>query len=376
MTPWLPSNLLSRLASLPLGWRSLYVAILLVLSGVAHGMISHQDDKIQALSAGNEKLSAAVEKLNDRVNNLRTTGETTVPSPTPMASDPATSARLDEFKSALVAAVDCTAALEAELAAAQRSIQNMAETVPALRESLEGRLLALEEQEPPAFDTSALTQQLAAQAKGLADIAAGLSQLEKEASPDSSGVSEELGRLESSAILAFQTLDQQFQNILGRLDEMAERDQELGQAQEAARVALQSELNQWRQRHTPLVWGLAAQLSGETVRFSESTNLADGAAAQAALAQVATLLLASDASVGIRVVGYADFDGTDAESNRITSQKRADYILEQLTRLGAPKERMLAVGKATEDRVIDSDAAGNGNRRVIFEPFLLKDTSG
>ena len=136
MTPWLPSNLLSRLASLPLGWRSLYVAILLVLSGVAHGMISHQDDKIQALSAGNEKLSAAVEKLNERVNNLRTTGETTVPSPTPMASDPATSARLDEFKSALVAAVDRTAALEAELAAAQRSIQNMAEIVPALRESL------------------------------------------------------------------------------------------------------------------------------------------------------------------------------------------------------------------------------------------------
>ena len=83
----------------------------------------------------------------------------------------------------------------------------MAETVPALRESLEGRLLALEEQEPPAFDTSALTQQLAAQAKGLADIAARLSLLEKEASPDSSGVSEELGRLESSAILAFQTLD-------------------------------------------------------------------------------------------------------------------------------------------------------------------------
>ena len=157
---------------------------------------------------------------------------------------------------------------------------------------------------------------------------------------------------------------------------MAERDQELGQAQEAARVALQSELNQWRQRHTPLVWGLVAQLSGETVRFSESTNLADGAAAQAALAQVATLLLASDASVGIRVVGYADFDATDAESNRITSQKRADYILDQLTRLGAPKERMLAVGRATEDRVIDSDAAGNGNRRVIFERFLLKDTSG
>ena len=88
------------------------------------------------------------------------------------------------------------------------------------------------------------------------------------------------------------------------------------------------------------------------------------------------LLLALDASVGIRVVGYADFDGADAASNRITSQKRADYIQDQLTRLGSPIERMLAVGRALEDRVIDLDAAGNGNRRVIFEPFLLKDTSG
>ena len=72
------------------------------------------------------------------------------------------------------------------------------------------------------------------------------------------------------------------------------------------------------------------------------------------------------------MVGYADFDGTDAGANWITSQERAIAVVEHLVRLGVPAERLLAVGRASEDRVVDSDSPGNANRRAIFEPFLLE----
>ena len=185
---------------------------------------------------------------------------------------------------------------------------------------------------------------------------------------------EEMARLQKSVMTAFQTLDQHFQLINGRLDGLATRDDELALAQDAALVALQAELNQSRARNSPPLWEMTARLSGLTVGFSEGTDLADSAATQHVLQQVAALLLEADPALGIRVVGYADFDGTDAVSNRVTSQKRADYILDQLTRLGVPAERLLAVGRATEDRVVNSDASGNDNRRVVFEAFLLKDS--
>ena len=178
---------------------------------------------------------------------------------------------------------------------------------------------------------------------------------------------------DASIRLAFRTLDEQFQAVRERLEELANQDIALKQGQEATLVALQTELNDWRTRHYPPVWDLAAQLSGITVRFSEGLHFAIPSEAEAALQQVSTLLLAADTSLGVRVVGYADFDGTDAESNRITSQKRANEIKQLLVSLGVPEDRLVAVGRATEDRVVDSDAEGNANRRAIFEPFVLKD---
>ena len=101
----------------------------------------------------------------------------------------------------------------------------MAEAVPALRTLLESRLLVLEEQKPPTVDTSAHRLRQREQAKFWANITTQLSLLEKKAPSDSSSVSEDFRRLQKRATLAFQTPDQQFQNIQGRLDEMAERDQ-------------------------------------------------------------------------------------------------------------------------------------------------------
>lgn len=314
-----------------------------------------------------------------------------------------------------------TATLEDTVAGMRSEINNVNESMIAVRDQLGGRVTALEQRAAsfpnaigahltpapvrPDFNTALAAQAgevqaLASLVRALSDgtdaiaaIEARLNRLEETAAaplspfrvastapdmPASSeaepGTATEVAVLRETAMQAFQTLDGQFQVIVGRLERLAERDHELEQAQEATMVALQTQLNDWRDRHAPPVWDMAAQLSSLTIRFSEATRYADPGAADTALQQVSGLLLSADPSLGVRVVGYADFDGTDAVSNRITSQKRADAIKEQLVSLGVPEGRLLAVGRSTEDRVIDSDAAGNANRRAIFEAFLLEDT--
>jgi outer membrane protein OmpA-like peptidoglycan-associated protein len=185
----------------------------------------------------------------------------------------------------------------------------------------------------------------------------------------------EAAAFRQSVMLAFRTLDGRFQAVKERLDALAARDRELAQGQEATLVAVQTGLNDWRERHSPPVWDLAAQLSGFTIRFLEGIELADPAKAETALSEVAAVLLAADQELGVRVVGYADFDGADPDSNRITSQKRADAVVAQLIQLGVPENRLVAVGRAAEERLIDSDAPGNANRRAVFEPFLLENTA-
>jgi len=185
----------------------------------------------------------------------------------------------------------------------------------------------------------------------------------------------EAAAFRQSVMLAFRTLDGRFQAVKERLDALAARDRELAQGQEATLVAVQTGLNDWRERHSPPVWDLAAQLSGFTIRFLEGIELADPAKAETALSEVAAVLLAADQELGVRVVGYADFDGADPDSNRITSQKRADAVMAQLIQLGVPENRLVAVGRAAEKRLIDSDAPGNANRRAVFEPFLLENTA-
>jgi outer membrane protein OmpA-like peptidoglycan-associated protein len=330
-------------------------------------------------------------------------------------------ANAGEVLAALATFMMRTATLEDTVAGMRSDLNSLNESMIAVRDQLGDRLTALEQRAdsftgaagahrtpapmPPDY-TAALTAQaddvqaLASLVRALsngtdaiASIEARLNRLEDTAAappppirvastaPDMPAspqaepeAATEVAVLRETAMQAFQTLDGQFQVIVGRLEGLAERDQELEQAQEATMVALQTQLNDWRERHSPPVWNMAAQLSGLTIRFSEATRFADPVAADAALQEVSGLLLSADRSLGVRVVGYADFDGTDAVSNRITSQKRADAVKEQLVSLGVPEGRLLAVGRSTEDRVIDSDAAGNANRRAIFEAFLLEDT--
>jgi outer membrane protein OmpA-like peptidoglycan-associated protein len=120
------------------------------------------------------------------------------------------------------------------------------------------------------------------------------------------------------------------------------------------------------------VWDLTGQLAGVSLQFGQAVEYADPTVANETLAQVVSLVLAAQPSVGLRVVGHADFGGADPDADRITSQKRADAVRDQLVSLGIPAQRLASTGRATEDRVEDSNEFGNANRRVVFEPFMIR----
>ena len=93
-------------------------------------------------------------------------------------------------------------------------------------------------------------------------------------------------------------------------------------------------------------------------------------AAEALLRRITAWLMEAGPEIGLRIVGYADIDGSGEPSNRITSQKRADAVRQMMLDLGIPGDRVVAVGRSTENRLVDDDSSGNANRRVAFEPFL------
>lgn len=337
-----------------------YAVAGVVVIGICYWIISAQSARIDALVLENQQQASIVGQLAGEVAGLKAEQHSLAST---MQARLARPPQNNEPSAAVLAQIGM---LDSRLSAVEQRPPPRQEPPQAVLSALDGHSVALK-------TLRAETQKLSHRLDTLVKSAATAPQA---AAATGTANPEELARLEHAAIAAFQTLDQQFQSILEQLETLAERDEALEQAQEASRVALQTELTQWRERHSPPIWDMTAQLSGVTIRFSEATVIADEVAAQEILQEVSTLLLSAEATLGIRVVGYADFDGTDSASNRITSQKRADYILDQLIRLGVPKERLLAVGRSTEDRVVDSDAPGNANRRVIFEPFALEDING
>lgn len=190
-------------------------------------------------------------------------------------------------------------------------------------------------------------------------------------SPASPQLTRQLDDLEKASIAAIGTLDERMQAIAGELAALREQDAELAAELENTRVALEAELVRWRERESPPIWRLSAKLAGVMIRFSEGNRLTDPAKAENTLRSIAGWVLETGPEIGLRVVGYADIDGAGEPSNRVTSQKRADAVRDMLIVLGIPADRVVAVGRSTEDRLVDDDGSGNANRRVSFEPFLI-----
>lgn len=100
------------------------------------------------------------------------------------------------------------------------------------------------------------------------------------------------------------------------------------------------------------------------VFFASGTDYRDAAAASAFLDEVARLVRATD--VVVRVVGYTDETGGQ-QRNSPLSQSRADRVLADLVQRGAPRERLVAVGRATAIDISPRTGADSANRRVELE---------
>lgn len=114
---------------------------------------------------------------------------------------------------------------------------------------------------------------------------------------------------------------------------------------------------------------LEAFIKSNAIFFTNAADYRDVAIAQATLDQLAKLIQGAPGWI-VRVVGYTDdVGGLQSQRNLALSQQRADLVLEELTRRGVPRERLVAVGRAAVLDIAPRSSAGAtpGNRRVEFE---------
>jgi len=101
--------------------------------------------------------------------------------------------------------------------------------------------------------------------------------------------------------------------------------------------------------------------------FAQKEDFADAEAASATLDAVAALLRKS--GEGVRVVGYADDTGGD-QLNIDGSRHRAAKVASMLVDRGIAADRIVVVGRAARDPIVETQALNHSrNRRVTFEPL-------
>lgn len=114
------------------------------------------------------------------------------------------------------------------------------------------------------------------------------------------------------------------------------------------------------------------QLTGVRIQFASAARPANAQDANATLRKIGEIALGLPEDARIRVIGYADSDGT-TEANRITSKRRSDWAVEELAKIGVPRGRLISVGRGAE-RLLSPDANDDSpNRRVEFELFTPSD---
>lgn len=114
------------------------------------------------------------------------------------------------------------------------------------------------------------------------------------------------------------------------------------------------------------------QIAGVRIQFASAAQPVDADDANATLRMIGEITRALPKSAQLRVVGYADSDGT-TEANRITSKRRSDWAVDELAKIGVPRARMVSVGRGAE-RLLSPDATDDSpNRRVEFEIVMPTD---
>lgn len=280
-------------------------------------------DASAAIAANVETFSQTLDRLESAATDARRAAATAVTGLEDVVAEAtAISTRVESVADrteALAASVD---ALEADVAARNGAAARLEADMAAWRASLgDSALKAAAKLTPAPPSTSTLGG-----AEGLSD-----------------GLAARLEAVESRAAEAIALLDE-------RIDRVA---REAAEAQPRAASPIQS---------------AARELAAIRIRFASSAQPASAAEADQALAKVAEIALAMPADAKLRIIGYADSDGT-TEANRITSKRRSDWAFEKLAAFGVPRDRMVSVGRGAE-RLLSPDASDDSpNRRVEFEAF-------
>ena len=110
------------------------------------------------------------------------------------------------------------------------------------------------------------------------------------------------------------------------------------------------------------------------VFFTRDNNLRDPELAGRKLKNLATLLAAAPEGVRVSAIGYSDPSGS-TELNRRISQRRAEFIVDELKRLGAPGGRLVAVGRASDKLLSQATGDDSDNRRVEFAVIQIQTPS-
>ena len=102
------------------------------------------------------------------------------------------------------------------------------------------------------------------------------------------------------------------------------------------------------------------------VFFTKDNDLRDPEQAGRQLRDLARLLAAAPQDVRVSAIGYSDPSG-GLVTNRRISQSRAEYIVDELKKLGVPGQRVVAIGRANEKLLSLATGDNSDNRRVEFE---------
>ena len=319
--------------------------------------IARAQETLQTLTAAQAALQERITEAGDaRAAALRALDDTS-----------GRIAALDERVAALAEQSGAQAAaglmaLKAEIEANESRIEAATNERLALVAALGARVTALEAAEASADRDAAIAeldqslQALNAQSAAMATTIAGL-EMQLAAAPaatpaaNAPEVSASAGPSGSDVIARLEGLEERAGEAIAMLDQRIDR------------IAKEAQPRAASPHQTA-----QAQLARYTIRFAESTQPADRESANEVLQRVAEIALAMPQNVRLRIIGFADSDGT-VEANRITSKRRSDWALDALLQLGVPAAKMVSVGRGAE-RLLSADAGDDSpNRRVEFEAF-------
>lgn len=258
--------------------------------------------------------------------------------------------------------------------AAEQAMARLSAELSIVTERLEEETARVSRAEQKMAVLNSIPEETAENASGVAALSGELASLRQQMSAlaEARDLATRIASLEASLVEVRAASGSAGPGIAARIEDLETRagdsiallDQRIDRIARAAQPTAESPVDTANRALRPLVIVFA---SSDQPNNSDEARRVLRAAAEAALSM--------PASVKLRIVGYADSDGA-SEPNRITSQRRSDWALNALLRLGVQPDRMVSVGRGAERLLTAGTDENSPNRRVEFEAFYAIKPSG